>query len=384
MLTESRLFSNLVILNIMTNFIFGSYPTTRLRRNRKSLWIRELTAQTTLLPSDLILPLFVIEGKNKEEKIIHLPGVSRLSIDLIVKKAKEAKSLGIPALMLFPVIDQKLKTADGKEAWNKKNLICRAIREIKNAVPEIGVICDVALDPYTTHGHDGIIADCRMNKNLSGNQQGVPHKRGARHVAREDKNHRNENDYVLNDATIEILCNQALIQAEAGCDIIAPSDMMDGRIGVIRDALDDQAFEDVGIISYAVKYASSFYGPFRHAVGSAMNLKKSDKKTYQMDFRNSDEAMREIALDISEGADMIIIKPGLPYLDITREAAKNFAIPLISYQVSGEYAMLKFAAEKGAFDFDAAFYESLIAMKRAGSKAIITYGAIEMARNLAK
>lgn len=351
---RSLVLQSLNFKTIMTNFSLGSYPKTRLRRNRKSAWIRELTAQTALLPSDLILPLFVIEGKNKEEKITHLPGVSRLSIDLIVKKAKEAKTLGIPALMLFPAIDQKLKTADGKEALNKKNLICRTIREIKNAVPEIGVICDVALDPYTSHGHDGLV-------DSDGN--------------------------ILNDATIEILCNQALIQAESGCDMVAPSDMMDGRIGVIRDALDDQAFENISIISYAVKYASSFYGPFRHAVGSALNLKKSqekkDKKTYQMDFRNSAEAMREIALDIDEGADMIIIKPGLPYLDITRDAAKNFAIPLISYQVSGEYAMLKFAAEKDAFDFDDAFYESLMAMKRAGSKAIITYGAIEMARKLA-
>lgn len=335
----------------MKNFSSESFPKTRLRRNRKSAWIRELTAQTTLSPSDLILPLFVVEGKNKAEKITHLPDVFRFSIDVIVKKAKEAKNLGIPALMLFPAIDQKLKTADGKEALNKKNLICRTIREIKNAIPEIGVICDVALDPYTSHGHDGLI---------------------------------DEKGNVLNDATIEVLCNQALIQAEAGCDMVAPSDMMDGRIGVIRDALDDQGFEEVSIISYAVKYASSFYGPFRHAVGSAVNLKSSDKKTYQMDFRNSFEAMREIALDISEGADMIIIKPGLPYLDITYEAAKNFAIPLISYQVSGEYAMLKFAAANGAFDFAAVFYESLMAMKRAGSKAIITYGAIEMARKLSK
>jgi porphobilinogen synthase len=327
-----------------------TFPQTRLRRNRQSQWIRDLTAQTTLSPSDLILPFFVIEGKNREEKIVQLPGVSRLSIDLIVRSAKEAAKLGIPALMLFPVIDQKLKTANGKEALNQKNLICRAIAAIKNAVPEIGVIADVALDPYTTHGHDGII----------------------------------ENGKIANDATIEILCGQALVQAAAGCDIIAPSDMMDGRIGVIRDALDEQSFTDVGLMSYAAKYASNFYGPFRHAVGSATNLKLSDKKTYQMDFRNSYEAMREIALDVSEGVDMIIIKPGMPYLDVVKEASQNFKLPIISYQVSGEYAMLKLAAEKNLLDFNAAFFESLIAFKRAGASAVITYGAIEAAKFCSK
>lgn len=334
----------------MTDFSLGSFPRTRLRRNRKTQWMRDLTAQAVLSPCDLILPLFAIEGKNKEEKISHLPGVSRFSIDLLVKKAKEARALGIPALMLFPVIDQKLKTADGKEAVNGKNLMCRAIAAIKNAVPDIGVITDVALDPYTSHGHDGII---------------------------------DKNGYVVNDATIEILCEQALVQAAAGCDIIAPSDMMDGRIGLIRDALDSQNFTDVAIMSYAIKYASSFYGPFRHAVGSAKNL-KSDKKTYQMDFRNSDEAMREIALDVAEGADMIIVKPGMPYLDVVKEASQNFKLPIISYQVSGEYAMLKHAAKEGSFDFDAAFLESLIAFKRAGASAVITYGAIEAAKFLNK
>jgi porphobilinogen synthase len=325
-----------------------SFPRTRLRRNRKSQWVRDLTAQTLLSPSDFILPLFVIEGKNKEEKISHLPGVSRFSIDLIVKKAKEARALGIPAVMLFPVIDQKLKNPFGEEALNPKNLICRAIAAIKNAVPEIGVIADVALDPYTSHGHDGVI---------------------------------DENGYVLNDETSLILCEQSFVQAKAGCDIVAPSDMMDGRIGVIRDALDDNACEDVAIMSYAVKYASSFYGPFRHAVGSAKNL-KGDKKTYQMDFRNVDEAMREIALDVSEGADMVIVKPGMPYLDIVSKASQNFKLPIISYQVSGEYAMLKHAADKGAFDFDAAMFESLIAFKRAGASAIISYGAIDVVKKL--
>jgi len=333
----------------MTYSSDNSFPRVRLRRNRKSAWIRDLTAQNIFLPSDLILPLFVIEGKNKEEKISHLPDVSRLSIDLIVKKAKEARKLGIPALMLFPALDQKLKSSNGKEAINSKNLMCRAIYEIKNAVPEIGVITDVALDPYTTHGHDGIV---------------------------------DENGYVENDATIEILCQQALVQAQAGCDIIAPSDMMDGRIGIIRDALDDQGFSDVALMSYAVKYASSFYGPFRHAVGSVNNLKKSDKKTYQMDFRNSQEALREVALDVAEGADMIIVKPGMPYLDVVSQVSQNFKLPVIAYQVSGEYAMLKFAAEKGAFDFDAVFYESLTSFKRAGASAVISYGAVEVAKKL--
>lgn len=329
----------------MTN----AFPKTRLRRNRKSPWIRDLTAQNAVLPSDLILPLFVIEGKNKEEKISYLPDVSRFSIDRIVKKAKEARALGITAVMLFPVVDPKLKNADGKEAKNRKNLICRTIAEIKNAVPEIGVIADVALDPYTSHGHDGIL---------------------------------DANGDVENDATIEVLCEQALAQAQAGCDVIAPSDMMDGRVGVIRDALDDAGFVNIAIMSYAAKYASSFYGPFRHAVGSTNNLKKSDKKTYQMDFRNSDEAMREIELDIAEGADMIIIKPGMPYLDIVLRASQIFKLPIISYQVSGEYAMLKMAAKHDAFDFDAAFYESLVAFKRAGASAIISYGAIEAAKKI--
>jgi porphobilinogen synthase len=333
----------------MPSFLCESFPKTRLRRNRKSPWIRNLTAQNALLPSDLILPLFVIEGKNTQEKIAQLPDVFRLSIDLIIKKAKEAQSLGITALMLFPAVDKKLKDANAKEAINAKNLICRTIAEIKNAVPEIGIIADVALDPYTSHGHDGII---------------------------------DQNGNVKNDETVEILCVQAAVQAKAGADLIAPSDMMDGRIGRVRSALDAAGFVDVGIVSYAAKYASSFYGPFRHAVGSASNIKKSDKKTYQMDFRNSNEALREIALDVVEGADMRLIKPGRPYLDVVSRAAQNFLLPIISYQVSGEYAMLKFAAQNGAFDFDAVFFESLIAFKRAGASAVISYGAIEAAKNL--
>ena len=325
-----------------------SYPNTRLRRNRRAQWLRDLVAQTTLSANDLILPLFVIEGKNQQEKINNLPGVSRFSIDLIVKKVKEARALGINAVMLFPVVDQKLKTANGKEALNENNLICRTVKALKDAVPEIGVICDVALDPYTTHGHDGLI---------------------------------DENGYVLNDETIDVLCEQAIIQAMAGCDIIAPSDMMDGRVTAIRGALDFGNFSHLAIMSYAAKYASNFYGPFRDAVGSAKNL-KSDKKTYQMDFRNSSEAMREINLDVVEGADMIIIKPAMTYLDIIKEASQNFKLPIIGYQVSGEYAMLKHAAAAGAFDFDSVMKESLIAIKRAGASAIITYGAIEMAQNI--
>jgi len=328
----------------MTNFL-----PIRLRRNRKTPWMRNLIAQTTLNAQDLILPLFVIEGKNISQKISHLPEVNRWSIDLAVKQAKIARDLGIPALMLFPVVDQKLKTADGREAFNAKNLMCNAVREIKKHVPEIGIICDVALDPYTSHGHDGII---------------------------------DKSGYVLNDETVDLLCKQAVVQASAGCDIIAPSDMMDGRVLAIRSALDAAGFIDVAIMSYAAKYASNFYGPFRHAVGSVGNLKNSDKKTYQMDFRNSREAMREIEQDVIEGADMLIIKPALPYLDIMKEASQQTDLPLIAYQVSGEYAMLKFAAQEGCFDFLAATIESIIACKRAGATAIITYAAIEIAQNI--
>ena len=323
-----------------------SNQNVRLRRGRTTEWMRSLLAENQVSSSDLILPLFVIEGKNKQEKINNLPDVFRYSIDLIVKKAKEARALQIPALMLFPVIDQKLKTNEGKQALNKNNLICRAVKEIKNAVPEIGIICDVALDPYTAHGHDGLI---------------------------------DKNGYVLNDETIEVLCQQSIVQANAGCDIIAPSDMMDGRVLKIRQSLDKEGFTNVAIMSYAAKYASNFYGPFRDAVGSSKNL-KTDKKTYQMDFRNSDEAMREIELDIKEGADMLIVKPGMPYLDVIKQASTRYKTPIIAYQVSGEYAMLKHAAKAGAFDFDNAFLESLIAFKRAGSRAIITYGAIDFAK----
>ena len=324
------------------------FPRTRLRRNRQNESVRNLFAENEILASDLILPLFVIEGKNKEEKIASLEGVSRLSIDLAVKRAKEARDLGILALMLFPVIDEKLKSKTGVEALNKDNLICRAIKEIKAKVPEILVISDIALDPFSSHGHDGLV---------------------------------DENGEILNDKTVDILCGQAIIQSQAGSEIVAPSDMMDGRVKKIRKALDKVGFDNVMIMSYAAKYASNFYGPFRDAVGSGKKL-KGDKKTYQMDFRNSDEAMREISMDVSEGADSIIIKPGMPYLDVVKEASQNFKLPIISYQVSGEYAMLKLAAKSNLLDFDKAFYESLISFKRAGANAIITYGAIEMAKNI--
>jgi porphobilinogen synthase len=329
---------------------FGSFPATRLRRNRISPWIRELIAETSLSASDLIMPFFVIAGKNKKEAIKSLPGNYRFSIDLLVKEIEKARKLGIPAIMLFPAIEQKLKDKNGKEALNPKNLICQAVAAIKKAVPNIGVICDVALDPYTNHGHDGILSD--------------------------------DSTHVLNDETIQILCEQALVQAKAGCDMVAPSDMMDGRIGAIRKYLDENDFKNVGIISYAAKYASGFYGPFRHAVGSAKNLNVGDKKNYQMDFRNFDEAIREVALDINEGADIVIVKPGLPYLDIVAKIKQNFSVPIFSYQVSGEYAMLKLAAENNLLNFEAALYETLIAFKRAGASAIITYGAMEIAKNL--
>ena len=329
----------------MTN----SFPQTRLRRNRQSPWIRELIAENNLTASDLIMPFFVIAGENQKEAIKALPDQYRFSIDLLVCEVKRARDLGIRAIMLFPVTDSKLKTINGDEALNSNNLICQAVQAIKKQVSEIGVICDVALDPYTSHGHDGLVG---------------------------------KDGLVLNDKTVEILCQQALVQAMAGCDIVAPSDMMDGRVGEIRKFLDKNGFEKVGIMSYAAKYASNFYGPFRNAVGSDKNLNIGDKKNYQMDFRNSLEAIREINLDVNEGADMLIIKPGLPYLDIVVKAKQACNLPIISYQVSGEYAMLKLAAKEGLLNFDAALYEALIAFKRAGAAAIISYGAMEMAEKL--
>ncbi len=305
-----------------------------------------MLAENNVSASDLILPIFITEGSNIKESINTMPDVFRYSIDQAEKVAKEACELGIKAIALFPCIADVLKTKDGNEAYNQDNLICRTIRHLKNASIKIGIIADVALDPYTTHGHDGILADNQID----------------------------------NDQTIEALQNQALVLAKAGADIIAPSDMMDGRIIGIRKTLEENNFGHLTIISYAAKYASNFYGPFRNAVGSQNLLGSSDKKTYQIDIRNSKEARLEIELDIAEGADIILIKPGMPYLDVIKEASMNFDIPIFAYQVSGEYAMLKFAAINNAIDFDKSLIESLICFKRAGARAIFTYGAIEAAK----
>lgn len=321
---------------------------TRMRRNRTHGWVRNMVAENTLSAADLIWPLFVTEGENHREAIKTMPGVERLSIDLVVKAVQDAHAHGIPAIALFPVTPASLKTEDGAEAWNPDNLICRAMRAIKEAVPDIGIIADVALDPYTSHGHDGLLS---------------------------------EDGRILNDESIVALIKQSLNQAAAGADIIAPSDMMDGRIGAIRDALDEAGFGDVKIMSYAAKYASAFYGPFRDAVGSG-GLLKGDKKTYQMDPANSDEALREVALDLDEGADMVMVKPGLPYLDIVFRVKEEFRVPTFVYNVSGEYAMIKWAAENGALDYNKAMMEMLLAFKRAGADGILTYAAMDAARLL--
>jgi porphobilinogen synthase len=326
----------------------GKYPSTRLRRNRHDAWSRALVAEHRLSPQDLIWPVFVQEGKDLRTPIESMPGIYRFSIDYLVKAAKHAHALGIPAIAIFPVIDPKLKSLKAEESYKKSNLISRAVKAVKDAVPDLGIICDVALDPYTSHGHDGLVVDGDVD----------------------------------NDATITVLCKQALAQAKAGCDIIAPSDMMDGRIGAIRTALDEEGFQKVRVLSYAAKYASAFYGPFRDAVGSAKNLGKADKRTYQMDPANSDEALREVALDIEEGADMVMVKPGMPYLDIIRRVKETFHVPVFAYQVSGEYAMIKAAAENGWLDFEAPMLESLLGFKRAGASAVLTYAALEMAEKL--
>jgi porphobilinogen synthase len=324
----------------------SGYPQVRLRRLRRSPWLRRLVAENRLSVDDLIWPVFVIEEANKREPIASMPGVERLSIEHLVEAVGEAKALGISAIALFPVTPPGKKTADGREATNRGNLICRAIRSVKRAQPEIGIICDVALDPYTSHGHDGLLKD------------------GA----------------ILNDETIAVLCQQAIVQAEAGCDVVAPSDMMDGRIGEIRKALDAANFAHVSILAYSVKYASAFYGPFREAVGSKSSLGNGDKRTYQMDSANSDEGLREAALDLREGADMIMVKPGMPYLDVIRRVKDAFGAPTFAYQVSGEYSMIALAAEQGLFDRKAAVLESLVAFKRAGADAILTYFAKEAAQ----
>ncbi len=329
----------------------GTYPSTRLRRNRKSTWCRRLVAEHHLSVDDLVWPLFVQEGTQQRSPIDTMPGVERLSIDLLIKAAQEARALHIPAIALFPVVESALKTSDAAEATNSNNLICRAVATVKDAVPEIGIICDVALDPYTSHSHDGLL--------------------GA------------DGD-VENDATVEMLCRQALTLAQAGADIIAPSDMMDGRVGAIRAALDSEGHQPVQILSYAAKYASAFYGPFRDAVGSKANLGKAGKQSYQMNPANSDEALREVALDVAEGADMVMVKPGMPYLDIIRRVRGAHSLPVLAYQVSGEYAMLHAAAAQGAFEYQPAMMESLLAFKRAGASAIFTYAARDVAEWLSK
>ncbi|HKS89211.1 MAG TPA: porphobilinogen synthase [Stellaceae bacterium] len=323
------------------------YPTTRLRRNRRDSWSRKLVAESVLTPSDLIWPVFV-HDEDGRAPVPSMPDAFRLSITALVDAAGEAGELGIPTIAVFPAVDPALKDPDGREAVNPGNLVCRAVAALKQAVPDLGVLCDVALDPFTSHGHDGVIRD----------------------------------GYVANDETVAILQRQAVVQAEAGCDIIAPSDMMDGRVGAVRRALDEAGFECVRIMSYAAKYASCFFAPFRDAIGSASSLGSADKRTYQMDPANGDEALREVALDIQEGADMVMVKPGLPYLDVVRRVKDAFRLPTFAYQVSGEYAMIKAAAEKGWLDGDRAMLESLLCFKRAGADGVLSYFAVDAARRL--
>lgn len=329
----------------------GAFPNTRMRRLRANVFSRDLVRENILTVKDLIYPMFVLEGKNQRETIASMPGIERLSIDLLVKEAKLLYKLGIPAVALFPVTPKSAKSLDACEAWNADGLAQRAVKALKNAVPELGVITDVALDPFTTHGQDGLI---------------------------------DKNGYVLNDATIEALVKQALSHAQAGADIIAPSDMMDGRIGAIRNVLEKNDFVNTGILAYSAKYASHYYGPFRDAVGSAGNLGKSNKKSYQMDPANSDEALHECALDLTEGADIIMVKPGMPYLDVVRRVKDELKVPTFVYQVSGEYAMHVAAFEKGWLDRDAVILESLLAFKRSGADAILTYFAKDAAKLLNK
>ncbi|MEX6723080.1 porphobilinogen synthase [Parapedomonas caeni] len=331
-----------------TSFPLAPFPLARPRRVRATPWSRAMVAEHLLTPADLIWPLFIIEGDQAREAVGSMPGVERLSVDLCVEAAREAASLGIPCLALFPNTPRERRSDDGAEALNPDNLMCRATRAIKDAVPDIGILTDVALDPYTAHGHDGLLSPER---------------------------------YVMNDATVEVLVGQALNQARAGADIVAPSDMMDGRIGTIRTALEAEGFTNVQIMSYAAKYASAFYGPFRDAVGSG-GLLKGDKKTYQMDPANSDEALREVAIDLAEGADTVMVKPGMPYLDIIQRVKTTFGVPTFAYQVSGEYAMIQAAAGNGWLDGRAAMLESLLAFKRAGADGVLTYFARDVARLL--
>ena len=325
----------------------GQYPQTRMRRLRAAPWSRRLVAESRLGPQDLVYPMFVIDGEATSEDVESMPGVQRHSVDRLVEAAREAAELGIPMVAIFPKIDDSLKNPAGSEALNPNNLVCRAVAALKSADLGIGVMCDVALDPFTDHGHDGLVKD------------GV----------------------IMNDETVEVLCAQAIVQAKAGCDVIAPSDMMDGRIGAVRAALDAEGLQDVLLAAYAAKYASAFYGPFRDAVGSGTVL-SGDKKTYQIDPANGDEALREVALDLAEGADMVLVKPGMPYLDIVHRVKAAFGAPTLAYQVSGEYAMILAAVERGRMDRDRAILESLLGFKRAGADAIVTYFALEAARLL--
>jgi porphobilinogen synthase len=319
----------------------------RMRRNRKSEWARRLVRENVLTTDDLLWPLFVVGGQNVSVPVDSMPGVERLSVDQVVRAAERAMKLTIPCIALFPYTDPSLRDETGTEALNEDNLVCRTVRAVKKEFPDLGVLCDVALDPYTSHGHDGLMRD------------GI----------------------ILNDETVAVLVRQALVQAEAGCDIIAPSDMMDGRVGAIREALDSSGFTDVQIMSYAAKYASAFYGPFRDAVGSSATL-KGDKRTYQMDYANSDEALREVELDLAEGADMVMVKPGLPYLDIVARVKQTFGVPTFAYQVSGEYAMIAGAAKNGWIDGDRAILESLTAFRRAGADGVLSYFAPRAAEML--
>ncbi len=333
----------------MSSIITGQYPTTRMRRMRRDPFSRALMRENTVTASDLIYPVFILDGENQRQQVASMPGVERVSVDLLLKVAEECVSLGIPVLALFPVIDASLKTYDGVEATNPDGLVPRAVRALKKHFPELGILTDVALDPYTTHGQDGLP---------------------------------DETGYIVNEKTIAMLTRQALAQAEAGVDVVAPSDMMDGRMGVIRSALEERGFIHTRLMAYSAKYASAFYGPFRDAVGSAANLGKADKNTYQMDPANIDEALREVALDLAEGADMVMVKPGMPYLDVVRRVKDEFRVPTFAYQVSGEYAMLKAAAQNGWLDHDKVMMESMMAFKRAGADGVLTYFALDVARKL--
>lgn len=335
----------------MSEILDALYPSIRMRRTRRSAALRSLVAESALRPADLIYPVFVLDGQGKTEAIPSMPGIERKSADLLVEDAREAESLGIPAIALFPVVDAGGKSLDGAECANPDGLVQRTVRLLKAELPDLAIVTDVALDPYTTHGQDGIIDD---------------------------------NGYVLNDETVAMLVRQATSHAEAGADIVAPSDMMDGRIGAIRSALEGNGYRNTLILAYAAKYASCFYGPFRDAVGSAANLAGGDKRNYQMDPANSDEALREVGLDLSEGADLVMVKPALPYLDIIRRVHDTYQVPTFAYQVSGEYAMIKAASENGWLDERSAVMEALLSIKRAGANAILTYFALQVARWMAE